>query len=105
MDPSCDQQKTRTVSTLAESPFNVCLDTIHVDREALAQVTRDLAEREGVQLISDQVTGIEHTARRILSVTTKHGLQLHARWFVDASGGATRLLARTFSLRVRRIRP
>ncbi len=40
---------------LAESPFNVCLDTIHVDREALAQVIRDLAEREGVHLISDQV--------------------------------------------------
>ena len=35
---------------LAESPFNVCLDTIHVDREALAQVTRDLAEREGVHI-------------------------------------------------------
>ena len=83
---------------LGESPFNVCLDTIHVDREALTQLTREVAEREGVQIISDQVTGTEHKARRILSVATKQGLQLHARWFVDASGGTTRLLARTFSL-------
>ena len=90
---------------LGESPFNVCLDTIHVDREALAQLTRDLAEREGVQLISDQATGVEHKARRILSVATKQGLQLHARWFVDASGGTTRLLARTFSLPVREYGP
>lgn len=90
---------------LAESPFNVCLDTIHVDREALTQLTRDLAEQEGVQLISDQVTGVEHKARRILSVATKQGLQLHAKWFVDASGGTTRLLARTFSLPVREYGP
>jgi flavin-dependent dehydrogenase len=90
---------------LAEFPFNVRLDTIHVDREALAQVIRDLAERERVQVISDQVTGIEHKARRILSVTTKQGQQLHAKWFVDASGGTTRLFARTFSLPAREYGP
>jgi menaquinone-9 beta-reductase len=90
---------------LGESPFNVCLNTIHVDREALTQLTRDLAAQAGVQLISDQVTGIEHKARRILSVATKQGLQLHARWFVDASGGTTRLFARTFSLPVREYGP
>ena len=90
---------------LAESPFNVCLDTIHVDREALAQIIRNLAEGEGVQLISDQVTGIEHKARRILSVTTKQGQQLHAKWFVDASGGTTRLFARAFSLPAREYGP
>ena len=90
---------------LAEFPFNVCLDTIHVDREALAQVIGDLAERERVHVISDQVIRVEEKARRILSVVTKQGLQLHARWFVDASGGTTRLLARTFSLPSREYGP
>jgi glycine/D-amino acid oxidase-like deaminating enzyme len=90
---------------LAGSPFNVSLDTIHVDRDALAQIIRDVAERELVQMISDQVIRVEQKAGRIISVATKHGLQLHARWFVDASGGTTRLFARTFSLPSREYGP
>jgi glycine/D-amino acid oxidase-like deaminating enzyme len=90
---------------LAGSPFNVSLDTIHVDRDALAQIIRDVVERELVQMISDQVIRVEQKAGRIISVATKHGLQLHARWFVDASGGTTRLFARTFSLPSREYGP
>ena len=44
-------------------------------------------------------------AGRIFSVATKHGLQLHATWFVDASGGTTRLFARAFSLPSREYGP
>jgi len=58
-----------------------------------------------VQMISDQVIRVEQKAGRIISVATKHGLQLHARWFVDASGGTTRLFARTFSLPSREYGP
>lgn len=90
---------------LAAPPFNVCLDTIHVDRAALAQSIRDVAEREQVHVISDRVTGIEQENRRVLSVTTNQGRQLRARWFVDASGGKTRLFARAFALPAREYGP
>ena len=90
---------------LAESPFNVRLDTVHVDRGALAEAIREIAERDGVQIIADQVIDVEKDNRRVLSVTTKQGLHLHARWFVDASGGAARLFARAFHLPMREYGP
>jgi menaquinone-9 beta-reductase len=90
---------------LAKSPFNVCLDTIHVDREALAQAVREVAEREHVRVIADQVIDVEQKNRRILSVTSKQGQHFCAKWFIDASGGTTRLLARAFALPFRAYGP
>lgn len=90
---------------LGASPFNVRLDTIHVDRAALALAIRDIAERKGVKIVSDQVTTVEQHRGRVLSVSTRQGVQLNANWFIDASGGTARLFARKFNLPMREYGP
>jgi flavin-dependent dehydrogenase len=92
-------------SWLGKFPFSVRLDTIHVDRSALAHAIHDRAERECVQIIADQVIKVEQEHGRVISVGTKRGLLLHARWFIDASGGAARLFARVFDLPMREYGP
>jgi flavin-dependent dehydrogenase len=90
---------------LGRFPFNVRLDTIHVDRNALAHAIREIAIQEGVQIIADQVTRFEHVQQRVIAVATKRGLVLHGRWFIDASGGASRLFGRLFDLPMRQYGP
>ncbi len=92
-------------SWLGEPPFNVRLDTIHVDRAALAQAIRAIAEQKGVEIVSDQVITVERERGRVTSVSTRLGVQLRARWFIDASGGMARLFARTFNLPMREYGP
>jgi flavin-dependent dehydrogenase len=84
---------------LAREPFNVVLDTIHVDRSALADAIREIAQQEKIRIVADQVLDVQHASgQRVLWVTTRQGQQLRARWFVDASGGRSRLFARAFDL-------
>lgn len=90
---------------LAKSPFNVRLDTIHVDRGALAGAIREIAERDGVQILLDQVIKVQQSAERVHSVTLQNEIRLRANWYIDASGGAARLFARDFGLPMREYGP
>ena len=90
---------------LGRFPFNVRLDTVHVDRNALAQAIHEIAVREGVEIIADQVMSLKHAQRRINAVATKQGLLLYAQWFIDASGGTARLFGRAFDLPMRQYGP
>jgi len=85
---------------LGEPPFNIELRTLHVDRAQLNAAIREIAARDGVRMVNDRVTEIETRGRRLVSVTTASGRRLASPWFIDASGGAARLLPRTFKLPV-----
>ena len=83
---------------LGQPPFNIELRTLHVDRVRLNAAVRAIAVRDGVRLLIDRVTDVETRGRRVVSVTTVSGRRIASNWFLDASGGAARLLARTFRL-------
>lgn len=85
---------------LGRSPFNVELRTLHVDRVRLNAAVREIAVRDGVNLLYDRVTEVETQGRKVASVTTASGRQLVSPWFIDASGGSARLLPRAFHLPV-----
>jgi len=84
---------------LADAPWRVELRTLHVDRSALHGALRELARREGVELLTDAAMRVEHDAqRRVQAVLTEGGRRLASQWFVDASGGSARLFPRAFQL-------
>jgi flavin-dependent dehydrogenase len=83
---------------LGKPPFNVRLDTIHVDRTELGKAVRQIVDSLAIPVIADRVMGVERDGGRVASVTTKQGLTLRAKWFIDASGSSGRLFAKTFQL-------
>lgn len=83
---------------LGESPFNVELRTIHVDRSRLNQAIHAIAVDSGVKFLDDRVVRVEQDGRRVIAVHTANGLSFSSPWFVDASGSAAALLPRAFSL-------
>lgn len=83
---------------LGQPPLNIELRTLHVDRVRLNSAIRDIAVREGVQILHDRVTEVETQARTVVSITTAQGRRLESPWFIDASGSAARLFPRTFHL-------
>jgi flavin-dependent dehydrogenase len=83
---------------LGRPPFNLELRTLHVDRPRLNAAIRDIALREGVRFLEDRVVGVDTNGRRITTARTAADLTLRSRWFIDASGGSTRLLPRAFGL-------
>jgi menaquinone-9 beta-reductase len=85
---------------LGRPPFNVELRTLHVDRGQLNQLLRRMVLREGVTVLQDKVASVETSGRRVAAVSTQLGNRISSPWFVDASGGAASLFARTFHLPV-----
>ncbi len=83
---------------LGQPPFNLELRTLHVDRVQLNAAIRDIAIRDGVQILHDRVTNIEIRGRAVVSVTTAQGARILSPWFIDASGSSARLFPREFNL-------
>lgn len=82
---------------LGRPPWNVQLNTLHLDREALRRSLYAIATDAGVLFVTDRVVTIDCQSRRITGVMTEGGRRMTARWYVDASGLA-RLLPRRFNL-------
>ena len=60
---------------------------------------RDIAVREGVQIVADRVVRAERDkAGRVFAVVAESGRRIQSQWFLDASGSASRLFARLFQL-------
>jgi flavin-dependent dehydrogenase len=85
---------------LGRPPFNVELRTLHVDRGQLNQLLRRIVLGEGVTFLQDKVVSVEANGRRVTAVSTQLGNKISSPWFIDASGGAASLFARTFQLPV-----
>ena len=83
---------------LAEPPYNVELRTLHVDRNELNRLLKEIVIAQGVTLLPDRVMTVETEGRRVVAVTTQGGDRISTRWFVDASGSAASLFARAFRL-------
>jgi menaquinone-9 beta-reductase len=81
---------------LGKPPFNVNLETMHVDRVLLNQALRDIVLAKGVTLVRDKVVQVESSGRRIRSIVTARGDRISSRWYLDASGSGTSLLPRLF---------
>jgi flavin-dependent dehydrogenase len=85
---------------LARPPFNVELQTIHVDRAKLDAALREIATAAGVIWLHDKVVRVAQSKRSVTSVFTQRGAEITSRWFVDASGSAANLFPRLFNLPV-----
>lgn len=83
---------------VGQSPFNVQLHTLHVDRMRLDRKLQDLAAAQGVTIVHDKALAVERTGLRILSIETASGARFGSPWFIDASGSSTSFLAREFNL-------
>jgi flavin-dependent dehydrogenase len=86
---------------LAGSPFHVEVRTLHVDRMRLDQELQRMVVESGVKVLRDRVVRVERNERDDKNISVVHtaaGVQLSSSWFIDASGSATSLFAREFSL-------
>ncbi len=84
--------------SLARPPYRLELRTLHVDRRQTDSLMRDTVVRQGVQTIDERVVQVETHGRRVSSVVTTTGQRISSRWFIDASGGNSRLFPRAFRL-------
>lgn len=83
---------------LGRPPYNVQLDTLHVDRVRLDSVIRSIMIESGVQIIRARIIAIETEGRRVKSLRTAEEGLIEARWYIDASGSKSCLLPRLFQL-------
>jgi hypothetical protein len=90
---------------LAESPWNVEVRTLHLDRDRTDARLREIARQLGVttqyERVADCAILDEQNAgtRRVLGLRTAQGTFVRASWFIDGSGGDPSLLGKRFSLR------
>jgi flavin-dependent dehydrogenase len=90
---------------LAESPWNVEIRTLHLDRERTDARLRVTARQLGITTLNEQVADFavldESNPRkqRILGLRTAQGTFVRGSWFIDASGGNASLLGRRFGLK------
>jgi flavin-dependent dehydrogenase len=90
---------------LAESPWNVEVRTLHLDRDRTDACLRKTAHRLGITTLHERVADFavldEHNprTRRILGLRTPEGTFVRASWFIDASGSDASLLGRRFELK------
>ncbi len=85
---------------LGESPWNIDLRTLHVDRIRLRAALREIVLRHGVEVMGDRVSEVERNSKRVIALKTQGGKRIGSRWFIDASGFAVSLLPRVFNLPV-----
>jgi menaquinone-9 beta-reductase len=85
---------------LGKPPFNIELRTLHVDRGQLNQLLRNVVVSHGVTFLQDKVVAVETRGKLVTAVSTQLGRRIASHWFIDASGSAASLFARTFHLPV-----
>ncbi|WP_158752263.1 NAD(P)/FAD-dependent oxidoreductase [Acidobacterium sp. S8] len=90
---------------LGNSPWNVELRTLHVDRVRLKKALREILLAHDVDTFRDKVFEVERDGKRIIALKTESGKRFDSRWFIDASGCVTSLLPRLFNLPVREYGP
>ena len=83
---------------LGQSPFNIELRTLHLDRMRIDQELLKLTIETGIKLVPDRVVDVERSGNRVRSVRTASGTEYSAAWFIDASGIGTSLFARELNL-------
>ena len=83
---------------LERPPFNVEVRTLHLDRVRLHRELQRVADESDVHRIPETAVTVERTGRRLHAVQTSSGNRYTARWFVDASGYASRFLGRQLDL-------
>jgi len=83
---------------LAKPPLNIELRTLHLDRVRLHRDLQRIASDSGVSMLTDRVTQVQRSGRTITAVRTAQGRRIVSRWFVDASGAGSSILARLFQL-------
>lgn len=90
---------------LSESPWNVEVRTLHLDRDRTDARLRQTAQHLGVTTLHERVADFavmdEHNprTRRILGLRTAQGTFVRASWFIDASGSDSSLMGRRFQLK------
>lgn len=90
---------------LAESPWNVEVRTLHLDRDRTDARLRKAAQRLGITTLHERVADFavldeeNPRTRRILGLRTVQGTFVRASWFVDASGSDSSLLGKRFALK------
>jgi flavin-dependent dehydrogenase len=100
----CKRQEYLPGPWLAESPWNVEVRTLHLDRDRTDARLRETARRFGVMTLNERVADFavldesNARARRILGLRTAQGTFVRASWFIDASGSDASLLGRRFDL-------
>ncbi len=92
------QQEYQPGAWLEESPWNVELRTLHLDRQQIHHLLMGAVRALGVVPIRDRAIEFFRTNDRILSVLTSGKKRIEARWVVDASGAAASLLGREFKV-------
>jgi menaquinone-9 beta-reductase len=83
---------------LAKRPWNVEVRTLHLDRTAFKTELRTVADGLGVLVLLDRVASVASNGGRIDAIVTAAGRPIQARWYLDASGLAARVLPRHFHL-------
>jgi flavin-dependent dehydrogenase len=83
---------------LGNSPWNVELRTLHLDRARLKVALREIVLNHGVVLLGEKASDVERDGKKIIALKTQSGRRVDSPWFVDASGFATSLLPRLFKL-------
>lgn len=102
--PDCEEKEFLPGEWLAESPWNVEIRTLHLDRDRTDLCLRETADRLGVKTLNERVADFcvldEHDPRmrRILGLRTAQGTFVRASWFIDASGSDASLLGKRFEL-------
>jgi flavin-dependent dehydrogenase len=92
------QQEFLPGAWLAESPWNIEVRTLHLDRPQIHSLMQDMVRRQGTVTLQERAVGFEIENGKILSVQTSSGRVLRPRWIVDASGAAASVLGRQFNL-------
>ncbi len=90
---------------LGKAPFNINLQTMHVDRSQLNEELRAIFLAKGVRLVSDRVVKVETMGQRVRALVTTRGERIQAKWFIDASGASASLFPRAFRLAAREYGP
>jgi flavin-dependent dehydrogenase len=101
----CGSQEYSPGPWLAESPWNVEVRTLHLDRDRTDARLRETARELGVITLNERVADFaildesNVRTRRILGLRTTQGTFIRAGWFIDASGSDASLLGRRFGLK------
>jgi flavin-dependent dehydrogenase len=90
---------------LAESPWNVEVRTLHLNRDRTDARLREIAQQLGISTLNERVVDFavldedDPRKRRILGLRTAQGTFVRGSWFIDASGGHASLLGKRFGLK------
>jgi flavin-dependent dehydrogenase len=105
VEAHCGEKTFLPGAWLAESPWNVEVRTLHLDRDGTDASLREMARRLGIQILHERVDDFavmdeaDPRSRRILGLRTAEGTFVRGAWFIDASGSDASILGRRFGLK------